>query len=323
MWLSPLTRFKLVAALLVFIAGWGGVALPWALRRLQSGERYLSLASVLSAGVMLGGGLLHLLPDAAAEVSEAWHGEYPLGYLLFTLGLLLPLVVETLVEGGPGSSSAGRNEDEWATPLQEQHAADASEVTLCCSSGRKVNGRTLGESDAEAVGAEGLPISRPVPLSSALVLLGALSFHSVLEGLAQGTTTSLETSVVLLSAILLHKGLAAFALGCLLLNAGISRSHALGLGLAFALATPAGSLLGMLVPTGGEVGSLVSSGLVAMAGGSFTFVALLEILPRELSSHALDRRDRSGRDGSTASKLSKLVALGAGFGAMALLANWL
>ena len=211
MWLSPLTRFKLVAALLVFIAGWGGVALPWALRRLQSGERYLSLANVLSAGVMLGGGLLHLLPDAAAEVSEAWHGEYPLGYLLFTLGLLLPLVVETLVDVDPGSSSTSAaaccNEDEWATPLQEQHAADASEVTLCCSSGCNVNGKALGEEcDAEAVGAEGLPISRPVPLSSAMVLLGALSFHSVLEGLAQGTATSLETSAVLLSAILLHKG---------------------------------------------------------------------------------------------------------------------
>ena len=169
------------------------------------------------------------------------------------------------------------------------------------------------------------------------------------------------------------RSLAAFALGCLMLNAGISRVRALALGLAFALATPAGSLLGMLVPTGGQVsmymhacactcgqvgsllgmlvptggqvsmyvhacacmcmcmhmwqvGSLVSSGLVAMAGGSFTFVALLEILPRELSPHGRDRRDRGGhsRDaGGTASKLSKLVALGVGFGAMALLANWL
>ena len=62
-----------------------------------------------------------------------------------------------------------------------------------------------------------------LPLSSAMVLLLALSFHSFLEGLGMGSAESHDDTLSLLLLIALHKGLAAFALGMSFLGAGLGR----------------------------------------------------------------------------------------------------
>ena len=56
--------------------------------------RLLSLGNMLSVGVMLGGGLLHLLPEAVEGAKEE---SFPFPYLAFSLGLLLPLCIEQLL----------------------------------------------------------------------------------------------------------------------------------------------------------------------------------------------------------------------------------
>ena len=92
--MRSLTTFKLGSAALTFGVAWAGVFAPYALAHRRASDALLSLASALSAGVMLGAGLLHLLPDAAEDVGAALGGaEYPCGHLLFALGLLAPLAV--------------------------------------------------------------------------------------------------------------------------------------------------------------------------------------------------------------------------------------
>lgn len=296
-----LVSFKLLSALTTFAVGWAGVALPWTLR---SSDRLLSLGNMLSAGTMLGGGLLHLLPDAVETIAPAF--DFPVGYLLFALGLLAPLVVETLVVD---NGAAGK-------PTTESFELDDLRSGGSCSACESSSDDAMDSHAPHALHAphaHGEELSRTfskLPLSSAMVLLFALSFHSVLEGLAQGSAVDVQTGVVLLMVILLHKGLAAFALGCLFYDASLSRTASLGLGTLFAAATPAGTIAGMLLHREGD--GLLPSCFVALAGGSFTFVALIEILPRELH----------GNRGGVA-KTSKLTALALGFGAMALLAVWL
>ena len=63
---------------------------------------------------------------------------------------------------------------------------------------------------------------------SRLLLTTALSFHSVLEGIALGVVEEEGTLISILVTILAHKSLAAFALGSSLLNGGTTparRSH--------------------------------------------------------------------------------------------------
>jgi hypothetical protein len=76
------------------------------------------------------------------------------------------------------------------------------------------------------------------------------------------------------------------------------------------LATPAGVAVGAVLPAGGEGGALIASGFEAMAGGSFTFVALLETLPRELHAYS-----------AGVSQAAKLAMLALGFAGMAALAS--
>ena len=331
--MRDVVAFKLASIFFTFASGLGGVMLPRILKQAHTSERTISLANIMSAGVMLGGGLLHLLPDAAEDVGEAWSGEYPLAYLLFSAGLLLPLIVESVAQAAVGSAAATSSKTRQAdsdatwselTDLSTADCrADASDAPLCASCfgptrTEEASTRARARLAKSHLGSEAEPhdhgIPRDMPLSSALFLLAALSFHSVLEGLAQGTAATLDTTFVLLVAILFHKGLAAFALGCLFVEARMPHRLAFGLGLLFSGATPAGIVVGMLIPAGtGTHSSLLSSSLVAMAGGSFTFVAVLEILPRELHS-----RTHLG-----VGKGAQMTALASGFGAMALLALWL
>ena len=311
-----LATVKLASAAATLIVGWVGVALPWTM---QKHTRALSLANMLASGVMLGGGLIHLLPDAAEQLSEAWKGtEYPFANLLFVAGLLLPLVVESLLGTSHGDAAwvaLSHHADAqplWGAPasrnaaLHQRGPADfvgGSDTAPSSSDNDELGGKPAG--------VIGRPRRREARLSSALLLLCALSFHSVLEGLAQGAASSVEDTAVLMGAILLHKGLAGFSLGCLLAESGLTRWSGLLLGLLFASATPLGTLLGMAVTY--EEGGATSACAVAMAGGSFTFVALLEILPRELHSHSPD----------AAGSGPKMAMLVLGVGLMAVLGVWM
>ena len=129
---------------------------------------------------------------------------------------------------------------------------------------------------------------------------------------------------------------------CVVQARGLSRRAALALGALFSVATPVGIVVGMLLPAQSKEGggSLVSSCLVALAAGSFTFVAVFEILPRELLHAQPTQRHRAPNSTSScylgcgggsarpcagagkATKASEMGALLAGFLAMALLAVW-
>ena len=105
-----------------------------------------------------------------------------------------------------------------------------------------------------------------LPLSSAMVLLLALSFHSFLEGLGMGSAESHDDTLSLLLLIALHKGLAAFALGMSFLGAGLGRRATVVLGGTFALATPIGVAFGVLLRSSAE-NSTPSAVCVAAAAG--------------------------------------------------------
>ena len=91
----------------------------------------------------------------------------------------------------------------------------------------------------------------------------------------------------------------------------IPRNSFIFIGIIFALATPAGIVAGASATETSTDDDHVSSGLVAMAGGSFTFVSLAEVLPREMKMRCVT------------DKASKWLAFLLGFCAMAILALWL
>lgn len=93
-----LITFKLLALLLVFLAGLVGARLPWISWLRRSGpqsDTFVSLGNSFAGGVLLGAGLIHMMGDAADAFSETWPTmDYPAAYLIAGFGFLLILFVE-------------------------------------------------------------------------------------------------------------------------------------------------------------------------------------------------------------------------------------
>lgn len=329
---STLVLLKLAAAAFTLAVATIGVSLPWILRqKISRVARALSLGNMLSAGVMVGGGLLHLLPEAVENFDEQTDARFPFVYLAFALGVLLPLFVESLLDGsGHGHVHSStqhllvgeriRSETADLAETERRQAWPASETELHAHPARDRNGScetiapdsATSEVTSDLVELDEVAHLSQLPVMSAVVLQMALSFHSLLEGLGQGAAPNAQSVAEVLLLITMHKGLIAFALGSALLHALLPARLTLVLCAVFVLATPLGVCVGIALSggdDGGELGAW-SHLLLAMAGGTFLYVALCEVVPRELS-------------GGRAPRLMQLTLMMLGFVAMAVLAVWL
>ncbi len=88
-----LLTFKIIAALITLIFGLiGGL---WPFLKKTVSEFDFPMGESFAAGIFLGAGLLHMLPDAAREFFQAGY-DYPIAYLIASGGFLLLLFLEHL-----------------------------------------------------------------------------------------------------------------------------------------------------------------------------------------------------------------------------------
>lgn len=260
---------KLLLLVLILVAGALGGATALRGREGVESSRLLSWGNALSAGVFLGAGLIHMLPEAAA----AWDAlgvAYPSAYLLASVGFLVMLLFEHVL-------------------LPES----AHEMVHAPSSERFA---TLGRQDRGSL--------------AAYTVLTALSVHSLLAGLALGAEPALGATLVIFVAIMAHKSTAGFALGVSLARSAVPRRIAWRLLGLFAAATPLGILLGTTIGESleGEGRLVFEASFLALAAGSFAYVATLDILRDELLEPG--------------SPLGKWLLVATGLGLMGVLAIW-
>lgn len=81
---------KLVALVLIFAVGFFGGLAAFGAQKSERREILFSLGSALAAGIFLGAGLIHLLPDGIEALASYFGSlDFPLGFLIATLGFLL------------------------------------------------------------------------------------------------------------------------------------------------------------------------------------------------------------------------------------------
>ena len=83
--------------------------------------------------------------------------------------------------------------------------------------------------------------------TSAIVLILALGFHSVFEGVAFGLMTEFESAWQLALGVIIHKTAAAISLGGAFARTGYSLKAIVLLIALFSIMTPAGVIAGMLL----------------------------------------------------------------------------
>jgi len=122
----------------------------------------------------------------------------------------------------------------------------------------------------------------------AYVLVMALSVHSFFEAAALGSSTDFSGAISLWVAISAHKVLSSFALGSSLLRADVSRRTLLKLLACFCATTVIGIVLGYLLTEGTQASTadFISGCANAFAAGTFFYIGLCDILPKELSTVA-------------------------------------
>eukprot|EP00117_Sycon_ciliatum_P021212 scpid53315/ scgid18659/ Zinc transporter ZIP3; Solute carrier family 39 member 3; Zrt- and Irt-like protein 3 len=128
-----------------------------------------------------------------------------------------------------------------------------------------------------------------------LVLLAALSLHSLFEGLALGLQGSANSTIQIFIAVLVHKCVLAFALGIRMVKYQSSTKRIVLAALIFAAMSPIGGTIGIAVDSEStdEVDrTLVTACLQGLATGTFLFITFLEVISHEIQGS----RSRSEAD---------------------------
>jgi len=89
--------FKISAVfLIIFVALFGGY-LAFKLRQHKQKSLYFSLGSTFAAGIFLGAGLIHMLPDASEGFKDVINIDFPFASFTACLGFLLILFIEKIM----------------------------------------------------------------------------------------------------------------------------------------------------------------------------------------------------------------------------------
>lgn len=111
-----------------------------------------------------------------------------------------------------------------------------------------------------------------------------IGFHSILDGMAIGAASVLNLSTVIILAVTVHKFPAALALSSLLVRGGeYSREKVLRSMFIFALATPFGAVLAILLFQG--VDDYFVAVALGVSAGTFLFISTADLLPAVVAEH--------------------------------------
>jgi len=115
------------------------------------------------------------------------------------------------------------------------------------------------------------------------MLVVALSFHSVVAGIALGIQDRIGELLVVFVAIVAHKSTEGFALGITLVRQGESRRRSYAFVALLAAMTPLGILAGMTIGgvLQGSAERTFDATFLALAAGTFVYIAALDILQDE------------------------------------------
>lgn len=120
----------------------------------------------------------------------------------------------------------------------------------------------------------------------ALMLLLALSLHSIFEGLAIGLQGTNDQVLDIFTAVIIHKTILAFSLGMSLVQSKLSKRSIVQACVCFAIMAPLGIATGILVIQGFSdfTHSIFNGILQGLATGTFLYITFFEVLPHEMNA---------------------------------------
>jgi len=268
----------------------------------------ISFSSCFAGGVFIAACLLDLMPDVEESFSKVLEDikdqykvdlDYPVAQFVIVFGFFVILTVEQTV-----------------LHFQEQWALDAEREPLLSHRRRPSVGSTSSYSstqghshhhhhhhrgggepvqgvsndahhqdhDGHSHGHSHTAVFNHSSLRSVMLLL-ALSFHSVFEGLAIGLQDSSSHMMTVFIAVITHKAVMAFSLGLNIAQSDLSVKAFVWSNVLFSLSSPVGVAIGIalsdLPPSLPQ--EICNGVLQGIAGGTFLYITFFEVLPHELN----------------------------------------
>ncbi len=277
--MQPSFSSLLLLAVYCFLVLLASLAGGWFLLVLRPTHSRLQIAISFVAGLMLGIGLLHFLPDAQEQLNSI---DRVAGWLL--AGFLTLFFVQRFFHFHHHDSPEGDPEDCCHHEAEESHGnhaqADAGPHVHDSHEGQHAH--TLAEKSARQLSWVGTALG--LTLHS---LLDGLALAAAVETGARGHLRLAGLGVALV--VILHKPFDALAVSALMTAGGSSRIWRHILNGLFALVSPLGAILfyfGASQFAGANAAFLGCA--LAFCAGSFLCIASSDLLP-ELQFHSHDR----------------------------------
>ncbi|XP_060067273.1 zinc transporter ZIP1-like [Ylistrum balloti] len=271
-------------------------------------KRTLSILSCFPAGVFLATCLLELLPGVRRDLEMALDAlklktEFPVAEFSMVLGFFTVLTIEQTVlilkeRKSERIQMNHRHYDDSKTPLLNNETTDIHVENSGFNKSVVTNHATSDTSDelnrvsrSQALDGEKSNDSHKIYLHQhsslrPVLLLLAISIHSLFEGLAVGLQKKTESVLDIFTALLLHKGILSFSLGMSLVQSKLSKPAIIRSLFIFGLSAPVGIGIGIGIIDlwDSEVSTFVQGILQGIACGTFLYITFFEVLPREFSS---------------------------------------
>uniref|UniRef100_A0A0E0JU84 Zinc transporter n=1 Tax=Oryza punctata TaxID=4537 RepID=A0A0E0JU84_ORYPU len=234
-------------------------------------DSFLLLGTQFAAGVFLGTSLMHFLADSTATFKGLTSNQYPFSFMLTCVGFLLTMLSD-LVIAAVARRSGGVSNNQVSEQQAEGEYVDA-----------EASGAVSRKEDAAAV-AHPAMLVRTSSFEDAVLLIVALCFHSVFEGIAIGVSATKSEAWRNLWTIGLHKIFAAVAMGIALLRMIPKRPFLMTIvySLAFAVSSPVGVGVGIAIDATAEGRPADWTYAISMglATGVFIYVAINHLIAK-------------------------------------------
>jgi len=254
---------KLLAVSLIWVLSIVFALLPFPLRNFAHAPKILSLANAFSGGVFLGAGFNHLLPEAEIGWSSfSWNPNLPLAHSICVLAFLAVFFIEKILFNNDSEAS------QILTPQSSLSRINEEEQSLLHHHHHHHH-----HHDRKA--------SFLIPFLMTFVL----SIHSIIVGVTIGFQEVPSEVWSIFIAVVAHKWTESFALGVTLARSHSSLLYALRYLLPYTFMVPLGILIGSVLTefVKGTAWAITECSLESIAGGTFIYIALVDILLPEFS----------------------------------------
>ncbi|KAL0353518.1 UNVERIFIED_CONTAM: Zinc transporter 2 [Sesamum angustifolium] len=266
---------KIWCLILVFVGTFAGGMSPYFMKW---NEGFLILGTQFAGGVFLGTALMHFLSDSNETFGDLTSKQYPFAFMLASAGYLLTMLADCVVFYVYGK----RAHDSANGDVELQ-----ANARTAAGNGNRLHSDSKLQENATERHFTKSSLATAASLGDSVLLIAALCFHSIFEGIAIGVAETEADAWRALWTVCLHKIFAAIAMGIALLRMIPDRPllSCAAYAFAFAISSPAGIAIGIVIDatTQGSVADWIFAISMGLACGVFIYVSINHLLSKAIS----------------------------------------